>query len=103
MGNDVSMTSRAEVTTRYAKAYAKAAKKDKGWILDEVVGVTRWSRDNARGREAAARRREAGPEEAEETTVAEVLLRHREGVAAGLGGLGWPVREVPRGLDADPA
>ena len=42
------MNSRAEVTTRYAKAYVKAAKGDKGRILDEVVGVTGWSRDNAR-------------------------------------------------------
>ena len=44
------MQSRAEVTTRYAKAYVKASKKDKGRILGEVVGVTRWSRDNARRR-----------------------------------------------------
>ena len=44
------MNSRAEVTTRYAKAYVKAAKGDKGRILDEVVGVTGWSRDNARRR-----------------------------------------------------
>ena len=35
---------------RYAKAYVKAAKGDKGRILDEVVGVTGWSRDNARRR-----------------------------------------------------
>ncbi|GAB3536409.1 hypothetical protein GCM10027403_17120 [Arthrobacter tecti] len=44
------MTSRAEVTSRYAKAYVKAPKKDKGRILQEVVGVTGWSRDNARRR-----------------------------------------------------
>ncbi|WP_216853876.1 hypothetical protein [Phytoactinopolyspora halotolerans] len=44
------MASRADVTTRYAKAYVKASKKDKGRILDEVVGVTGWSRDNARRR-----------------------------------------------------
>ena len=36
------MTSRAEVTTKYAKAYAKASKKDKGRVLDEVVSVTGW-------------------------------------------------------------
>src|SRR5680860_606293 len=57
MGIELSMTSRAEVTTRYAKVYAKASKKDKGRILDEVVGVTRWSRDNARRRLAAAAKR----------------------------------------------
>ena len=54
------MQSRAEVTTRYAKAYMKAGKKDKGRILDEVVGVTGWSRDNARRRLAAAARRPPG-------------------------------------------
>ena len=41
-----------------------------------------------RGREAAARWRQAGREEAEETTLAEVHLRDREGAAAGVGGLG---------------
>jgi hypothetical protein len=40
------MQSRAEVTSRYARAYVKASKKDKGRVLDEVVSVTGWSRDN---------------------------------------------------------
>ncbi len=44
------MVSRAEITTSYAKAYVKAGKKDRGRILDEVVAVTGWSRDNARRR-----------------------------------------------------
>lgn len=44
------MTSRAEVTTRFARAYGKASKKDKGQILNQVVEVTGWSRDNARRR-----------------------------------------------------
>jgi len=44
------MVSRAEITTSYAKAYVKASKKDRGRILDEVVSVTGWSRDNARRR-----------------------------------------------------
>ena len=35
---ELSMKSRAEVTTRYAKAYVKAAKGDKGRILDAVLG-----------------------------------------------------------------
>jgi hypothetical protein len=48
------MTSRVEVTTRYAKAYVKASKKDKGRVLDEVVSATGWSRDNARRRLVAA-------------------------------------------------
>lgn len=54
------MTSRAEVTTKYAKAYGRASKKDKGRVLDAVVDVTGWSRDNARRRLAAAARRPPG-------------------------------------------
>ena len=54
------MGSRAEVTTRYARAYRKASKKDKGRVLDEVVSVTGWSRDNARRRLVAAAKRPPG-------------------------------------------
>lgn len=54
------MQARAEITGRYAKAYAKASKKDKGRILDEVCAVTGWSRDNARRRLVAAARRPPG-------------------------------------------
>jgi len=49
------MASRAEVTTKYAKAYGLASKKDKGRVLDQVVEVTGWSRDNARRRLGRAR------------------------------------------------
>ena len=55
------MQSRAEVTTRYARAYVKAGKIDKGRVLDEVVSVTGWSRDNARRRLVAAAKRPPGP------------------------------------------
>ncbi|MGQ0625539.1 MAG: hypothetical protein ACT4PP_12940 [Sporichthyaceae bacterium] len=55
MESGFSMQARAEITTRYAKAYGKAAKADKGRVLDEVVAVTGWSRDNARRLVAAAR------------------------------------------------
>ncbi len=54
------MTSRAEVTAKYAKAYAKASKKDKGRVLDAVVEVTGWSRDNARRRLTAAAKTKPG-------------------------------------------
>ncbi|WP_299170034.1 transposase family protein [uncultured Arthrobacter sp.] len=54
------MTSRAEVTSRYAQAYVKAPKKDKGRILEEVVGVTGWSRDNARRRLTKAAKQPPG-------------------------------------------
>ena len=60
MENELSMNSRAEVTTRYAKADVKAVKGDKDRILDEVVGVTGWSRDNARRRLCAAAKRPPG-------------------------------------------
>lgn len=55
------MGSRVEITTRYAKAYAKASKSAKGRILDEVVSVTGWSRDNARRRLSAAAVSPPGP------------------------------------------
>lgn len=42
------MTTRIEVTKKYASAYAGARKKDKGRILDTVVGITGWNRDHAR-------------------------------------------------------
>ncbi len=60
MGSGLSMTSRAEITTKYAKAYAKSSKGGKGRILDQVVEVTGWSRDNARRRLAAAASRPPG-------------------------------------------
>ncbi len=48
------MASRREITKKYARAYASATKKDKGGMLDELVGVTGWSRANARRAIAAA-------------------------------------------------
>ena len=60
------MAARAEFTKKYASGYARADKKTKGLILDEVVAVTDWSRDNARRRLTAAKatglaRRRPGP------------------------------------------
>ena len=54
------MASRAEITTRFAKAYVRASKKDRGLILDQVMSVTGWSRDNARRRLAGAAKRPPG-------------------------------------------
>ena len=106
-GSGLSMQSRAEVTARFAKAYVKASKKEKGRVLDEVVAVTGWSRDNARRRLVAAAKRPpgrpSGRQGAEEGTLVEVLLRRGEGAAEGVGGLGRSVWEVPGGLDVDPA
>lgn len=53
------MTSPAEITSKYATAYAAARKKNKGRVLDEVV-VTGWSRDNARHRLVAAAKTRPG-------------------------------------------
>jgi hypothetical protein len=60
MESGLSMSSRAEITTKFAKAYLSASKKDKGRILDQVVEVTGWSRDNARRRLTAAARQPPG-------------------------------------------
>jgi hypothetical protein len=60
MGSGLSMASRAEVTTKYARAYVKASKRVKGLILDQVMSVTGWSRDNARRRLAEAAKRPPG-------------------------------------------
>ena len=48
------MQARAEITGKFGYEYVRASKKDKGQILDEVVAVTGWSRDNARRRLVAA-------------------------------------------------
>lgn len=55
------MTSRVEITSKYAKQYGKAAKKDKGRVLDQVVEVTGWSRDHARRRLVAASSSKTSP------------------------------------------
>lgn len=44
----MSMSARREITKKYAKEYGAACKKDRGRMLDELVAVTGWSRDNAR-------------------------------------------------------
>src|SRR6478672_9480051 len=54
MKSGLSMRSRAEMTMRYARSFKAADKRSKGRILDEVVSVTGWSRDNARRRLTSA-------------------------------------------------
>ncbi len=51
------MGARREITKKYARAYRRAGKKDKGRLLDELVAVTGWSRANARRAVATAARR----------------------------------------------
>ena len=50
MDGELSMGARVEITKKYATAYRRASKKDKGQILHQVCSVTGWSRDNARRR-----------------------------------------------------
>ncbi|MET3351602.1 UNVERIFIED_ORG: hypothetical protein ABID57_003312 [Arthrobacter sp. UYEF1] len=55
------MSTRREITKKYAADYAKSSKTAKGLILDELVAVTGWSRDNARRAPSTARQRK-GPQ-----------------------------------------
>ncbi|NJC58139.1 hypothetical protein [Brevibacterium marinum] len=55
------MATRTEITTKYARQYKKASKKNKGAVLDEVVAVTGWTRDNARRRLTQASKHPPGP------------------------------------------
>jgi hypothetical protein len=82
MGSELSMATRAEITTKYAREYAKASKKTKGAVLDEVVAVTGWTRDNARRRLNRAATHPPGPgrtsrQTGPEATSQEILLRRR--------------------------
>lgn len=52
----------------YLELYSSARKKDKGWILDEVMILTGWSRDHARRRLASFR---AGEDDAYDDPPAE--------------------------------
>lgn len=40
MGSELTMATRVEIATKYAKVYTKASKMTKGAVLDEVVTVT---------------------------------------------------------------
>ncbi len=46
----LTMSAKYEITRKYAAQYAKASKKTKGELLDKIIAVTGWSRDNARRR-----------------------------------------------------
>ncbi len=57
MGQRLSMATRHEITKRYATGFGRASKKDRGRLLDELVGVAGWSRANARRSIAVAAKR----------------------------------------------
>ena len=56
MGNDYSMQARLEITAKYARDYRGRSKAEKSLLLDEVIQVSGWSRDNARRRLSQAAR-----------------------------------------------
>lgn len=56
----MSMRARVEITRKYAGAYAKASKKDKGRMLDKVRAVIGWSREGARRRLRTVAKRPPG-------------------------------------------
>ncbi len=101
------MATRAEITTKYAKEYKKASKKTKGAVLDEVVAVTGWSRDNARRRLTQAAKHPPGPGREIANRDRKPRARKYSYDAAKIlqcvGDLGWPMRQVPGHDDADPA
>ena len=49
------MSARREITKKHAAEYARASKKAKGVMLDQLVATTGWSRANARRALTAAR------------------------------------------------
>lgn len=71
---DVSVATRVEVTKKYAQAYERASKKEKGRILEAVVEITGWNRDHARQQ---LRRRLRQPPGRAQATVA-VIDRRRQ-------------------------
>ena len=61
------MSARREITKKHAAEYAKASKKSKGVMLDQLVTTTGWSRANARRALTAAGKRK-GPARAVKRT-----------------------------------
>jgi len=59
--SSLSMATKREITKKYAREYAKASKKTRGRMLDELVAATGWSRANARWQVSAAGKRR-GPQ-----------------------------------------
>lgn len=59
----LSMSTKREITKKYAREYGAASKKVRGRMLDELVATTGWSRANARRQVTAAGKRR-GPQKA---------------------------------------
>jgi len=67
MGHTLSMSARREITKKHAAEYAKASKKAKGVMLDQLVATTGWSRANGR-RALTAAAKQKGPARATRRT-----------------------------------
>jgi Resolvase, N terminal domain len=98
MGQGLSLSVRRVIPKQSAAEYARATKKGNGQIFDDLVGVTGWSRANARrALSTALKRRTPGPEREAEAPAADLRIRHTDGadqgIAAGRNALG----QVPRG------
>jgi hypothetical protein len=63
----LSMSTKREVTKKYAPEYGSASTKTRGRMLDELVATTGWSRANARRQVTAAGKR-CGPQRAVKPT-----------------------------------
>jgi hypothetical protein len=75
--SEFSMAARAEIARSYAQKYAKAPKALKSLILDEVCGLTGWSKDNARRRLTARAKDppgQAGPQAGSAARLAPLLV-----------------------------
>lgn len=59
----LSMSTKREITKKYAHQYASASKRARGQLLDELVATTGWSRANARRQVTVAGKRR-GPQRA---------------------------------------
>lgn len=59
----LSMSTKREITKKYAREYGAGSKKARGRLLDELVATTGWSRANARRQVTAAGKRR-GPQRA---------------------------------------
>ena len=100
MGQGLSLSARREITKQAAAEYARAAKKDKGRILDDLVAVTGWSRANARrALSTGAETQDSGPESEAEAPPADLWIRHADGLDQGLAAGRHAFGQISRGDD----
>jgi len=94
---ELELTTRRQVTRAMLARYAKGSRREKGEVLDQLVGVTGWHRDHAR---RALRRAAAGP--AAPGRPREPVVRYRSEVIDALA-FCWAVLDGPTGKRLAPA